>query len=431
MESFSKLQIGLGLTLLILLSVTACGKNDDTNGRLRFNNGIKTVKGSSIDDYYNKVSEFDDMLKNGDLSGAPIGQGDEAPFNGDTPAAASSRAAGREFKQSYVNLVDLLNQNSAVGILKMTITRDNTEGQETIINTLVMDESFGQDSLIATVDLTDLDATYTYTSQSPDSYCWMAHIDTQTKDVLKLNDLGIPSQGGETDTSTDAYCPIKLNSYNKSTGKAEIELQVEDLPGFEGSRKTIKSLGRYGDFTQGASNILGYEIKLEGKNSAGQYKDYITTMYFTIVAVDLTPPNGARAYRYLGSLNGHEYYFISTPVPFSEVKTQAALIMAAQVGFKGYGVAINSAEEQSFLESVAPKTKAWMGLDDIEQEGNPKWHSGEAHTYTAKESFNNDGNEDCMEFNFDLNGMKNDTECYHNRAVLIEIEPTQNGGIIE
>jgi len=417
------------ITFSLALALSACGKKDEPY-QYRPLGGIRTVGGNTLDDYRNKVTEFDNLLNNGGIPSVS-GQGDVAPFNGDTPAAAESRAAGRAFKQSYVNLVDLLNQNSAVGIIKMTITNDNTEGQETTINTLVMDERFGQDQLRATIDLTDLDAGYSYTSKSPDFYCWMAHINTTTKDVIKLNDLDIPGSGGEIDTETDAYCPIKLIALNKSTGKATIELQVEDLPGFEGSRKTIKSLGRYGDLTQGPSNILGYEIKLEGKNAAGQYKDYISTLYFTIVAVDMTPANGARAYRYLGSLNGHEYYYISTPIPFSEVKTQAALIMAAQVGFKGYGVAINSAEEQSFLERVAPKTKAWIGLDDIDQEGNPKWHSGEPRTYTAKERFNNDGNEDCMEFNYDLNGKKNDTECYKSRPVLIEIEMTRNGGIIE
>ena len=78
--------------------------------------------------------------------------------------------------------------------------------------------------------------------------------------------------------------------------------------------------------------------------------------------------------------NGHAYKKISCSDP------ENAIAQAAEAD--AYLVAINDAAEQRWLGRVFKLHHTFIGLNDLEKEGEWQWHSGEPVTYTNWGSYN-------------------------------------------
>lgn len=78
---------------------------------------------------------------------------------------------------------------------------------------------------------------------------------------------------------------------------------------------------------------------------------------------------------YMGSLNGHYYYCSVNPTTWQNANTSCSL-------YGGYLASIGSAEENTFLANILTLQSAWIGLNDVNDEGNFTWTSGEPLGYT-------------------------------------------------
>jgi hypothetical protein len=124
--------------------------------------------------------------------------------------------------------------------------------------------------------------------------------------------------------------------------------------------------------------------------------------------------------------NGSTYALLP-PAALAGARTQAAAL-------GGYLASFSSAAEQSFvfawLQSVAPNTNAWIGLDDEAVEGQFVWADGGPLNFTSWGGGepNNQGNEDGVEIVVGPGGAPvwNDVPTFVLRQALIEI-PSRPG----
>lgn len=106
-----------------------------------------------------------------------------------------------------------------------------------------------------------------------------------------------------------------------------------------------------------------------------------------------------------GTLNGHTYFVTNTSIgkfwPDSETNAQS---------FGGHLVAINTQEENDFVRTLTNNT-FWIGLNDLNTEGNFVWSNGDPVTYTnwAVGEPNNNNNEDVVEMS-PVTGLWNDAK---------------------
>ena len=126
-------------------------------------------------------------------------------------------------------------------------------------------------------------------------------------------------------------------------------------------------------------------------------------------------------------LNGRLYRLTPTAVSWSEGQAYAQ-----QLG--GNLVTLNSAEEEAFLQDAFGTGEVfWMGLNDLETEGEFVWVSGEEVTYTnfaRGEPNNNNGAQNYGTMNFGTNRQWDDDYEQSRHFGLIEVTgdslPTQN-----
>jgi len=96
---------------------------------------------------------------------------------------------------------------------------------------------------------------------------------------------------------------------------------------------------------------------------------------------------------YMGTLNGNQYYCSLSPATWAN-----ASHIAESNG--GYLASIGSAQENSFLSNMLQIQSAWIGLNDIQNEGHFEWTSGEPLTYTnwyVGQPNNYNGTQHCVE----------------------------------
>ena len=423
--------------------ISACGNSPDKNGDGSFDpnlfgNGYYFPGGINGNDFKNKVNELDGKIASGQLGGTgnytydpetqnTTGGLGNSPIDGKTPAATS--VGDHDFIQNFTDFQSIFgNLNNAAGVVKMVTTYESSSGSQIErINTIIMDKEFGHGELDATLNLGGPREGFSYPpGASQEFFCSLVHIDAENRKILKTNELPLSFDPATMEVG-DPVCPIERKLFNLAEGehgKIRLEIETEPLPKFESTRSTIKSLGRYGDFTPGPSNIIFYESKVESRNAANEISYVINSYFFILDVLQMEVPGQLSPYQYKGKFGDSEYYMILPSTPFKQIKTQAALLGVAVGANEAYGVAITSQEELEFIKGIIPGNRVWMGLDDIASEGSFKLHSEEVFSFSnwASGEPNNDGNEDCAHLNYSRGGDWNDTECYHAYPVLIEVK---------
>lgn len=455
MKTGVSLRLGVSIRSVLFLSssyllLSGCAQDDSGNLSPFFSNNIR---GSSVQDYRDLVNNFDqantfvDGLSSNEN---PLGAG------GQTPAvkAILAQDPGASIDQSFVNLTHFFDfYKNGAGQIKMFITDLDLENLDSPnINTLVLDEDLSFADLQKISELNQRRSAYSYTG-SPTRSCSLVKRNFQSSTVQSTQALpfadgsyGNGSSKSDFSVSRDVYCPIDIINFDQgnssNSGNIEIRLATETLPGFD-ARSTIRSFGKYGSFGEykdNLSNIMFFENVMKTQNSSGNIVYSVTTLYFVLFVSDLTPSiNILRPYTYVGAHAGHEYYLIQTRSSYSEMADQASLLASVVGGTRAYGASIESQAEANAIHAfsgVSSSERIWLGLDDIASEGVWKWASGTAHNravdyhnWTPGEP-NNDGNEDCAHLNFSSGRRWNDTECYHNYKMLIEVELGGSVGVI-
>ena len=119
----------------------------------------------------------------------------------------------------------------------------------------------------------------------------------------------------------------------------------------------------------------------------------------------------------LATYNGNEYTLTTSAKTWEQAQKEA-------IAQGGNLVTINNADEYAWLqETFGTSRYLWMGLNDVQQEGNFEWASGEAVTYTNWAPGDpNDarGNQDYGRINFGKNDLWDDAYSYNKFFGIIE-----------
>jgi len=142
---------------------------------------------------------------------------------------------------------------------------------------------------------------------------------------------------------------------------------------------------------------------------------FFTFLFGLMISLNLSAQNCLDGFNYLGELDGHHYYL-------SQTGTHPSIAYSIVDGMGYYLASITSAAENSWLASRVPGY-VLIGLNDLDNEGQFAWHSGEPVSYTNWwfGEPNNQGNEDYTVINFGALGRWNDIPDYVAPLFVIEI----------
>jgi len=153
--------------------------------------------------------------------------------------------------------------------------------------------------------------------------------------------------------------------------------------------------------------------------------DWITTPTYTTSCGACDGNNNIDGFIYMGSLNGHKYYCSMFPTTWEYAEDYCQ-----QYG--GYLATINSSQENYMLSNFLTIQSAYIGLNDVNQEGNFEWSNGEPLTYTnwypGQPNDYLQGQDYCEILN---NGQWNDQYDYKKLEFIMEVPCvtiTQTGG---
>ena len=118
---------------------------------------------------------------------------------------------------------------------------------------------------------------------------------------------------------------------------------------------------------------------------------------------------------------GHTYFYYSTPATWHEANLIARLL-------QGHLVTISNAAENEFVFGII-ENNAWIGATDKDKEGNWKWVTGEAFSYTAwcpgqpdNNQYGIEGEENYAQIWEGNNGKWNDTAGSKEYPFVIEFD---------
>ncbi|KAL4221492.1 mannose binding [Mactra antiquata] len=217
----------------------------------------------------------------------------------------------------------------------------------------------------------------------------------------------------------------------------------------DSSRKSGTTLAQYGNYCYEVSQSLTWWLKAEtqciqngghlayivNQNEQDFIYNYLSSIHSHTVWIGLHDRNDEAKFEWtsgdtdlcpeyvrhivnqenstLGYFNGSCWALVSTPMTWPH---------ADGVCHSRYGdlATITSPEEQNFifnfLSRYTNRTRAWIGLNDINNEGHFRWSSGSHSQYTNWDP-NHSGNqrgendEDCVTMNLSLNGVWDDIPC--------------------
>ncbi|WP_017652856.1 DUF4347 domain-containing protein [Fortiea contorta] len=155
------------------------------------------------------------------------------------------------------------------------------------------------------------------------------------------------------------------------------------------------------------SNSRSNEDFVVMNSTAGQWNDQLSSSKFRAI-VEIEP----KIY------NGNEYYLTIGRKTWDAAQAEA-------VSLGGNLVTINDAAEESWLRSTFSTTERfWLGINDVQVEGQFRWVSGETVTYTnwaPGEPNNYNGEEDHAVMNWNSTGRWNDWFATSQVRGIIEI----------
>ena len=119
---------------------------------------------------------------------------------------------------------------------------------------------------------------------------------------------------------------------------------------------------------------------------------------------------------FMGEYNDSKYYYSNHRWTWTDAK-----VLASENG--GFLAAINSQEENDFIQNAMVVPRAWIGYTDEASEGNFEWVSGEATTYTnwANRQPNDYGDGEDYAIIRQFNGQWNDLPISAKRFFIIEV----------
>ncbi|MEE3001428.1 MAG: lectin-like protein [Planctomycetota bacterium] len=86
------------------------------------------------------------------------------------------------------------------------------------------------------------------------------------------------------------------------------------------------------------------------------------------------------AYDYIGSYGGHDYYVTDLELEYYDAR-QAAEQLGIDLGAQSYLASVTSQAETDWIQSHSLNTM-WIGLNDLDLDGNWSWDSGEVFDWT-------------------------------------------------
>lgn len=105
----------------------------------------------------------------------------------------------------------------------------------------------------------------------------------------------------------------------------------------------------------------------------------------TIAGLLATATLGATAtagitYTYYGSYGGHDYYTTDISLEYYDAR-EAAEQLGIQLGYESYLASITDQAESDWVQSISFDTM-WIGLNDLDMDGEWTWDSGEAFDWS-------------------------------------------------
>ena len=321
---------------------------------------------------------------------------------------ADGNARPCSFTQFLVNMRSVIPYAENLGDIKIFVTK-RVNGQDVgqHINTLILPEGVDPDTLfkgtysfaesnVSTIvrdedgdpsDYLALPINFNLISAIPDTACQVAEVDRAT------GRLGDPAELIDFEDIEDearslgvAKCPVTHSNVDyRNDGSLDIKIETKEIPGYEGSRYGIESLGSYGfpENSDDKSTALIYEMAFKLSNATNDHY-MLYTFYYEMFIWRLAEPEDLGAYEYVGTFTPQdgeprEYYIYKEATPYNKVKTVAQNLRTALGAQLVYALDINSAQEASFLQGrINTSSLYWLGYDDISSESTWVPHSGSA-----------------------------------------------------
>ena len=111
-------------------------------------------------------------------------------------------------------------------------------------------------------------------------------------------------------------------------------------------------------------------------------------------------------YTYFGSYNGHDYYTTDLSLEYYDAQ-EAAVQLGIQLGLESYLASITDEAESDWIQSISTDTM-WIGLNDLDMDGEWTWDSGEAFDWSdwaPGEPNENAGDENVVVMNWVNDGI--------------------------
>ena len=253
------------------------------------------------------------------------------------------------------------------------------------VSTVVRDE-YGNPE-----DVDPIPSGFSISSFIPETWCSVAQVARATGRVEDINQLiDFNDLSDEEKQMGVAHCPLRHTAIDyRVGGKIDLKIDTEPLPGYEGSRHGIKSLGAYGfpENPENKSSAMIYEMAFKTTN--GQNDHYLLyTFFYEMFVWPVAEPEGLGAYEFIGAFTPpeggtREYYIYKEVTPYSQIKDVAQKLKTALAAQTVYALDINSQAESDFLQGkIDPKQRYWMGYDDLQQKWTWKPQSGSTPFYS-------------------------------------------------
>lgn len=406
---------GFSVLLLTVLSLQNCGNPYNGFGSGYDGNRDRArVKYSSNTDLQKRIDRFDDEFSARSLAeslgaGARSENASKTIMHQDlTENCRPDNARPCSFTQFLVNMRSVIPYAENLGDIKIFVTtRVNGENVGQHINTLILPEGVDPDTLfqgtytfansnVSTIvrdedgnpsDYSALPSDFTLTSAIPDTACQVAEVDRATgrlgdpDELINFEDIDEDAQ-----SLGVAKCPVTHSNVDyRNEGSLDIKIETKEIPGYEGSRYGIESLGSYGfpENPEDKSTALIYEMAFKLSNATNDHY-MLYTFYYEMFIWRLAESEDLGAYEYVGTFTPddgepREYYIYNEATPYNEVRDIAQKLRAELGAQLVYGLDLNSSAEANFLQGrIQTDIQYWMGYDDLQSFRTWVPHSGSA-----------------------------------------------------